>query len=747
MDRLTGLAEGCWTFACYVCSIQPRGARLCQASPSGAEPQVLPPTSLARNLPMTKQTAIRLVAGNYALATLLSALLLFEVQPIISKFILPWFGGSPAVWTTCMVFFQTLLFGGYAYAHLTATYVRPRVQAIVHLALLAAAVCMLPITPDASWKLEAASAPTWRILSLLAVSVGLPYFVLSATGPLVQAWFSRSVGSHSVYRLYALSNVGSLVALLGYPFWVERRYGLGEQTWLWAVGFVLFAALCGVAAICAAVARRASAETPHETSANSVKIKKPSWQDRLAWLALPALASMMLLATTNHVCQDVAVMPFLWVAPLALYLLSFIICFDHPRWYHRKGFAFAALAGLCAVVAVDQLITGGSGIAFTFTQELALHFFALFALCMVCHGELVSLRPDPRYLTSFYLMISAGGALGGMLVSLVAPHVFSTFAEWRLGLVIGCLVAVRVLFQDQPESFVRRRFAVIAPTLLLVFAALHWVPELRAARHGELFVNARNFYGVISVIERNVDNPAEHTRNFYSGRIVHGLQFVDPAKKTQPTAYFSRQARVGQAFAAMEGREHLRVGVVGLGVGTLATYAKPGQYFRFYELNDDVLDFAQEYFSYLFDCRGKYEVVLGDGRLSLEREEPQQFDLLVLDAFSGDAVPTHLLTTEAFAIYSRHLAPRAVVAVNISNRYLDLSGVVAGLADRFGYSFRRVTSQGDPAGGIFPADWIVLSKTPELIAPREVRTAASAGSMAPVVLWTDDHSNLFEILK
>ena len=667
------------------------------------------------------------------------------MQPIISKYILPWFGGSPAVWTTCMVFFQTVLFAGYAYAHFVIRFLRPRWQAVVHFSLLAVAVCMLPIAPDESWKLQSSAAPTWSILCLLGVTVGLPYFALSSTGPLIQAWFSRSFADRSPYRLYALSNFGSLVGLLAYPFFVEPRFALDVQTWVWSLAFVGFGVLCAIAALSAgAAARQAGNALPQRDDAHDAP---PTWRRRLAWLALPALASAMLLATTNHVCQDVAVMPFLWVAPLSLYLLSFILCFDHPRWYLRTTCAVATLVTLGSVTLVDILITGGAGVAFTFTQELVLHFAGLFALCMVCHGELFRLRPHPRYLTSFYLMISAGGALGGMFVSLVAPHVFSSFAEWRYGLVVGCLVAAWVILDMQPQSFLRRRYAVIAPLVFLVLVAVKELPQLVSSAKDELFVSARNFYGVISAVERDADDPAKHVYNFYSGRIVHGVQFADPKLRQEPTAYFGRTTGVGQTLGKLGQRPDLRVGVVGLGIGTLAAYAQPGQYFRFYELNDDVQAFADKYFSYLRDCRGKCDVVLGDGRLSLEREQPQEFDVLVLDAFSGDAVPTHLLTEEAFEIYHRHLRPGATIAVNISNRYLDLSPVVAGLADRFGYSMSRTLSAADPAKGQFPADWIVLTPRGAGAVP-QVKTAAGVENASPrKILWTDDHSNLFEILK
>jgi len=708
---------------------------------------MLPTAVSAPPAGLKSQAAERLLIVTYALTTLLSALLLFEVQPIISKAILPWFGGSPAVWTTCMVFFETLLFGGYAYAHLSEKYLRPRWQVAVHLSLLAAAIAMLPIAPDASWKLPADAAPTWRILCLLTATVGLPYFVLSATGPLVQAWFCRSFSGRSLCRLYALSNFGSLLALVGYPFYVEPRFAVGNQAWLWGLGFVAFAVLCGVGAVCTALAGRTKrpaietnrlAEEPAALDPSHV----PSWRDRLAWLGLPALASMMLLATTNHVCQDVAVIPFLWVAPLGLYLLSFIICFDHPSWYWRRPYAVVALASLGGVIVVDQLITGGSGLAFTFWQELTLHFAALFFLCMVCHGELVRRRPDPRFLTGFYLMIAAGGALGGLFVSLVAPQLFSTFFEWRLGLIIGGLTAAWVMLDGRTESFFHRRFAQVAAAVLLIFVGLSCAPQFDVAGGHAFSTSARNFFGVVSVVERHPDNPAEHTMNFYSGRIVHGLQFVDPAKRHEPTAYYGRTSGVGEAFAELADRESLKVGAVGLGVGTVAAYARPGDDFRFYELNPDVLAAARKHFSYLADCQGKSEVVLGDARLSLEREEPQHFNLLVLDAFSGDAVPAHLLTREAFEIYQRHLQPDGMIAVHISNRYLDLRPVLAGLARRFGYSMREVESAGDPSLGQFPARWLLLTRQPA--GAKETDDGAVPGR---AILWTDEHSNLFEILK
>ena len=340
------------------------------------------------------------------------------------------------------------------------------------------------------------------------------------------------------------------------------------------------------------------------------------------------------------------------------------------------------------VIVVDQLITGGSGLAFRFWQELALHLAALFFLCMVCHGELVRRRPDPRFLTSFYLMIAAGGALGGMFVSLVAPHVFATFFEWRLGLVVGCLTSAWVWLDGQNESFFHRRFAHVAAAALLIFVGLSCAPQFGTAAAQRADLRARIFLASFRSSSAMSTIRPSTRRNFYSGRIVHGLQFVDAEKRHEPTAYYGRGAGVGQALAELADRPNLRIGAVGLGVGTIATYARPGDTLRFYEINPDVIRIAREHFSFLADCQGECDVVLGDARLSLEKESPQHFDLLVLDAFSGDAVPAHLLTREAFEIYRRHLQPDGMIAVHISNRYLDLRPVLAGLAEQFGYSLR-----------------------------------------------------------
>jgi hypothetical protein len=701
---------------------------------------------------MKSAKATALLVTTFALTIFLSAFLLFEVQPILSKYILPWFGGSPAVWTTCMVFFQTVLFAGYAYAHFSQRAFSPRMQAVVHLLLLIAAVALLPIAPTPDWKPTGDASPTWRILALLTVCVGLPYFVLSTTGPLVQAWFSRTFPGRSPYRLYALSNIGSLLALLSYPFYVEPMFASGAQANYWTWGFMAFAVLCALTAIVSNVL--ATRSSPGVASPGNLTPSTPEPSGpaptlgrRLLWLGLPAFASFMLLATTNHVCQDVAVIPLLWIMPLSLYLLTFIISFDHERWYNRKAFALAAIMALCFITAIDQLINTGANVSFSFFVELGAYFIALFCLCMVCHGELVRLKPATKYLTSFYLMISAGGALGGLFVSLLAPVIFSTFFEWKIGMVVGGIIAACVALGGQSRTSVRRLY-YLAPVLVLLFVGFNTLPKLNEDARTEKNISLRSFYGVSRVIEKDSHDPDQHRFLLYSGRIVHGIQFTDEAKHMEPNAYFGTETGGGRAFAFFAARPDAHVGIIGLGAGTMAAYAKPGQTFRFYEINPDMLKLANEHFQYLKECRGTVDCVLGDGRLSLEREPEHYFDLLIIDAFSGDAIPVHLLTKQAFDIYLRDLKPSGAIAMNISNRYLDLEPVVAGVGREFHLTPLRFSSEGNVAEGKFPAEWIVLTKNAQFIT--ENPTAVECGEKIIALrhgFWTDDRSNLFEILK
>ncbi|HEV2064873.1 MAG TPA: ferrichrome ABC transporter permease [Thermoanaerobaculia bacterium] len=765
----------------------------------------------------------------YALTIFLSAFLLFQIQPLIGKAILPWFGGAPAVWTTCMLFFQLLLLGGYAYAHALASLLTPRAQRRVHVALLALALAGLalatffwksPILPGPGWKPSGPESPVLRILAVLLVCVGLPYFLLATTGPLLQAWFARERPGVSPYRLYALSNAGSLLALLTYPFAVEPKLTLHAQALAWAGGFVLFAAGCALLVFRSSASGEASVAAA--ASAASVEVAAaevaPTVGRRLLWLGLSACASVMLLATTNQLCQEVAAIPFLWVLPLCLYLFSFILCFENDRIYRRGLFGPALALGIGAVAYVLN-----EGFSAPLALQVAVYAFALFACCMVCHGELVRLKPGPRHLTAFYLMVAAGGASGGLLVGVVAPRVFDGFWEYHVGLFLAGLLAVVVLLQDGgswlragrpwPALAVMLAFTALAlkvresswldaavahargafsspgqaafsaggllllAVLLALTRAVWWrrgrpvfaaaclsislgllgaalAADIEGFRNGAVSVT-RNFYGVLTVEEQNKEFPDFHLLRLRHGHIVHGFQYQSPEKRHLATSYYSDKSGIGLAILLHPHRElGLRMGVVGLGVGTIATFARLGDTVRFYDINPDVVRLSlgpHRVFTYVADCMGKVEVVQGDARLSLERElaqgRPQRFDVLAIDAFSSDSIPVHLLTREAISVYLSHLArPDGILAVHISNRYLDLEPVVKGLAEELHLDASFVYVED---GGVFwGSTWILLSPEGDVLQRSGIdENAEELDAEKHVRLWTDDYSNLFQVLK
>jgi hypothetical protein len=723
-----------------------------------------------------------------ALMTLVSAFLLFQVQPLISKFILPWFGGSPAVWTTCMLFFQSLLFCGYAYAHFTSQRLSPRRQIVVHLILIAAAIALLPIAPSTSWKPAAGMDPTWRILGLLTASVGLPYFVLSSTGPLGQAWFSRALARRSPYRLYALSNFGSLAALVTFPLLFEPAFTAETQSTLWSSLFIVFGVLtAGVAiwlwrhrgerAIESAGLNRKPEVRDEGASVLSKEQNASTTGRRVLWLALPALASLLLLATTNQACQNVAVVPLLWVVPLALYLLTFIVCFDHERWYRRGPYsAIAAVLLFLSAGGADwlsdvipALVPSIDAKSFTlsFIQERILYFATMVMVCMVCHGELVRLRPAARHLTEYYLMIAAGGALGGALVSIIAPRVFPGYWEWNIALVVSIAVvgfywlrSVGFQFESratvataQPTNVARRSIALpiaravgafgLAAVLIVIIA---WQLEALTPSADNIH-QRRNFYGVVKVYDY-ADERGQF-RLFKNGGVSHGRQWVsdDPAKRHEATAYYAPETGAGRAIRFFQHKPDMRVGVVGLGVGTLASYAtKPEHTIKFYEINPEVVSIAKTFFRYLCDCRGRAEIALGDARLTLEAEPPQNFDVLVLDAFSGDAPPAHLLTREAFAVYHRHLKPDGIIAVNIKNRYVRLAPVVKAAADAEGFRTTRIWTDEDKDRLLYEVDYMLLTNNDEFLkANPPILAPGDSGRFEPI-LWTDHFNNLLRLL-
>lgn len=679
--------------------------------------------------------------------SLLSAFLLFQVQPVISKFILPWFGGSPGVWTTAMLFFQVLLFAGYAYAH-GLTRLPMRWQWIIHSALVLAAVCALPIEPDAKWKPTGTDDPVGRILIVLLANVALPYFVLSSTSPLVQVWFSRAGKDRSPWRLYSLSNIGSLAALLSYPFFFEPRWDVTQQTRMWSYAFVAFAVLSWWGALRDRKTRSlADGEAAPASSTVTELGAAPSWSRRLVWLLLPAVASVLLLATTNHLCQDVAVIPFLWVLPLSLYLLTFIICFEHERWYVRPLWALPALLLLFAAGTHEALKEAPwllLNLTPNFQSEIALICSAMFLGCMVCHGELARRKPDPRHLTEFYLLMSAGGALGGLFVSLAAPRLFKTYAEWPLALMLAFAIASVVLLRIAWSLRGNlRRLALLCATSVATALGL-WFASSAGSKADSSLETVRNFYGVVTVQE-DADEAGGAWRTLYHGSIIHGYQYMAPEWRNEPLSYYGNETGIGRALLSLKDRPDARVGVVGMGTGTVAAYGRKGHTFRFYDINPEIVRIARQHFYFLEEMEkrgGTVEIALGDARLTLEREEPQRFDLMLLDAFSGDAVPVHLLTREAFEIYLRHLKPDGIIAVHVSNRYLILAPVIERLAASLNLKTTRITTELD---GFYEHSSYVLMTNNEGFLKANPSDSPEAGEPEAPTLWTDRRHNLFEI--
>src|SRR3989454_742542 len=673
----------------------------------------------------------------FALTIFLSAFLLFQVQLLLAKFILPWFGGSPAVWTSCNLFFEVFLLGGYAYGHLISTRLTPQAQKRLHQIVLLASLAVLgvqaavwksPLTPDKSWQPASESAPIVHILILLAVCVGLPFLILSSTAPLLQAWLRQTHPQDSVYRLYALSNLGSLLALLSYPFLVEPWLSLRTQARVWSWGFLAFALCCGFCAqrIGKDEGSPVTAPEPAEATATEGGASSPGKMLCGLWLALAACGSLSFLATTNQLCREVAVVPFLWVLPLSLYLLSFILCFARKNWYSRRWLhpAFGA-ALLCVVLLRDPeswLRRGG------FSAQ-----FAMMATAVLLPVSILLAAPESK-------------AAKGLFVVLL----------------ILVLLALLLNRRKKKESGAAKDRSVwISSLSTLGVIALVLVASVRSEPE-KILARFRNFYGVLSIYVEDAGDPAEEDYALMSGRTTHGLQFRAEDKRKLPTSYYGEDSGVGLAVIHMRERMQstgkapdLRIGAVGLGIGTMAAYGRAGDTMRVYEINPRVVQLATNspYFSYVKDCPASIEIVRGDARISmtreLERGEHQNFDVLVIDAFTGDAIPVHLLTKEAFAVYLQHLRqPNGVIAVHISNRFLDLQPVVFRAAKEYGLQAAWIASEGDDEI-TYDSDWILLSSDSEVLNSKEIREASE--SDVPQYphrrLWTDDYSNLFQALK
>lgn len=876
----------------------------------------------------------------FATTIFLSAFLLFLVQPLISKIILPWFGGSTGVWATCLVFFQTMLCLGYAYAHFLQR-LPIRTQRWCHWGLLILGVVCLPVMPAESWKPLDGNDPAYKIFVILLLKAGMPYLALSATGPLLQAWFARIYPEARTYRLYALSNIASLSSLLLFPLWFERAMTSNGLSNVWSALFICFVGCCGYVAYQVSIAKSSgvielkSGLIDGDSSELASVQPAPRPVQYLLWLLLPAFASFMLLAGTNHLCQDIASTPFLWILPLCLYLLSFILCFDAPKWYARRVYVVMGLIGLYGVVALRELgdsdllnegwvangilpftapvlqaldwyspdVSGtGTWTAWlegqvqraTFNIDLVgqilMHCVALFAIFMVCHGELAQRKPPARYLTAFYLMISIGGAIGSALVSLVAPFVFEGIWEWLFGLTISIFIFCCLLFhwryRDHDVTGYQKRYLYFAIPTLLVGGMILWqsshLPlklasilhastpvvgsdvtaadssnsfendagesdtqsEFSAPSHllplwaaiiGMIFfanlallggweylhtspgspflrrlvINAaalvfsgfylhdilqfapkevfkkvqvadqftvtdtnvwrgRNFYGALTIEQsENPNFPEENKRTLQHGRITHGAQMMEPPGRSQATTYYSQSSGVAIAIDHVSRRPKVRIGAIGLGTGTLAAFAaressesstsKDNRPFELtiYEINPLVVSLSEgkdPWFTYVQDARARganVKIVLGDARLMMERQEPNEFDVIAVDAFSGDAIPTHLLTDEAMKIYMGHLRSdgTGILAIHISNRYLDLEPICKALASKYGFQARAIEADDETDTNAYSSTWVLLTKDDSLTGQLDDTTSnARTLSAKQGILWTDAYSSLYEVL-
>ena len=710
----------------------------------------------------------------YAFSVLLSAFLLFQIQPMIGKYILPWFGGTPTVWSTVLLFFQALLTGGYAYAYWLLGRLRDRLQGIVHLILLGISLGLLlataltwpsPLTPDASWRPQSSDLPIWGIFRILAVSVGIPYLLLSSNSTLMQAWFNRDDHSQIPYRLYALSNSGSLLALISYPIIFEPNLTLRAQAYLWSVGYVVFAVTTAYLALRTSKPTQ-TGDVQASRGSQLGEEKRPSIGVHVLWIGLAACASALLMSVTSQITQEVAVIPFLWVLPLTLYLLTFILAFSGGRWYSRRLYLIAFF-----VVTLVSIWMLAKWPPFSITTQIIIYTLLLFVCCMICHNELFKLRPHPRFLPSFYLMVAVGGATGGIYVTLLAPYLFpSGFWELQWGTIAcGVLLAIIMQLERAPAQRKRpgklRRQSVknrssVKPVVIVSSAGILILSTLiilvMQAISSDTLLATRNFYGVLRVWEINTDQPGLRADQLTHGKTVHGFQFQADDLRRLPTTFYAEKSGVGLSILNHPTRPgKLRIGVLGLGIGVLASYGQPGDVFRFYEINPDVIRIAEgrgSYFSFLKDSQADIQVVHGDARVSLERElvsdGPQNLDLLVLDAFSGDAIPLHLLTKEAFEIYLKHLKQDGIVAINVSNRNFNLDLEVYRLADDLNLGTALIEDVGDGVQS-YDSVWMLLTGEPDFLKRPAIAARSAQRPRIPTSLpvWTDDFSNLLQILK
>ena len=702
---------------------------------------------------LTAPDARRHSTAPYAIAIFLSSSMLFLIEPVAGKRLLPLLGGSAAVWTACLVFFQCALLLGYLMAHWLVTLTRPRVQSAAYLGLLALSLAQLGLAIDPALRATPAH-PILSVLWLLTLLIGLPFVTLAASSPLLQAWYARSWldriaadvstaegattehGHAQPYRLYAVSNVGSLLALLVYPWLIEPKLSLHDQTVALVAGFALLAGVCATITLSMRRASFAPASDDDDSVVDASLPRAERTADRVLWVALAAGGSLLLSAVTNHISQNVATIPLLWIAPLVAYLLSFVVAFGGERWRPRwlmLGFALVGL-GSAGYLAYKGILHG------PILVTAAVFCGALFFLCLFLHSELYRRRPPSHELTTFYFHIAAGGALGAILVGILAPTLLPGNYELALGLCVTAALALAVTWAS--GWLVRAAWVGVFGLMVAIV-----VVQVRADRVNSL-VQLRNFYGTLHVTQGEEVDLHAISRTLYNGVISHGQEVFRTDIRRTPTTYYGHNSGVGLAIDLCCDDRPRRVGIIGLGAGTIAAYGRAGDVFRFYDINPAVEGIARNYFTYLRDSPAKVDVVMGDARVSLEGEAPQRFDVIAVDAFSGDAIPVHLINEQALALYRRHLAPGGIVAFHVSNRYLDLKPVVAQLAAHAGLRIAYIDADGDDAKDVWAADWVLVTDNQTFLNEHAVASVAVEVTIPKRLrLWTDDYNSLVPIFK
>ena len=668
----------------------------------------------------------------------LSAFLLFLVQPLIAKQILPWFGGSSAVWTTCMLFFQGALLLGYAYSDVSPRALGPRRQPKLHIGIALLALLVLPIIAPESWKPAGGEEPISRILMLLAVTIGLPYVLLSTTSPLIQSYFARLNPGRDPYRLFALSNAASLIALVAYPVVIEPFVGTRMQAISWSILFAVFVLL--VATLAWRVGRVGRVDADVSGQVEVVAVEPLPIVSQLRWIAFSAAGSMLLLAVSNHITQNVASVPLLWLLPLTLYLLTFILTFDGTGWYKRHLYAgpfFVMVIGMCFLL-IDK------DFQFDLIVQTSVFCVGLFVVCMMCHGELVLSKPAPAHLTRFYLLVSIGGALGALMVSVVAPLLFSTYLETAVALLVAALLFIPVAQAAHPLL----QWLAVLLAIGVVGTGAWFVKQ----EHNNAIEVTRNFYGVLKVKSYDDVGSENYLLRLVHGAILHGEQYPHEKWRYQPTTYYTPTSGFGRAVnaereMALQSNNKQRIGMIGLGVGTVGAYCREGDICRIYEINAEVERLARKHFTYLADSKAKLEVIIGDARLSLEREANNQFNVLAVDAFSGDSIPMHLITQEAVRGFMGHVASNGILAYHVSNRFLNLPPVLAEIADREKLVGVVVEDPAQKDNTLHSSStWVLLARNADALKGiGEAGTKLEQTAGAP--LWTDDFNNLLSVVK